>query len=212
MLLNDDGRRQRQAQQALSSPVSSKKKTEVTVTTAVEASAAVNGALQQYLPDILGSLLDGRESSVRHAALLLTSAMLREGLAHPMACLPKVIALEVDINGCAELAKAELRKHFDRCDLDRPTLRLQSSRLQLAYKHMIWSSLSHTVQAQGDALKCWCCCQWHPRCIRSPAIASRSCSHSSWLASAASCDILVYPSRCQSACTSFAAQDASDEA
>ena len=117
ILLDDDGKRQRAAQQ-VNAPRSSPSKLAApplaSAASIIETSAAVSGAVQQHLPGILASMLDGRDSTVRHTALSLTSAMLREGLAHPMACLPKVIALEIDVTGCAELAKAELRKHFER--------------------------------------------------------------------------------------------------
>jgi len=113
LLLEEDLNRQRLAQQA-AAPLASARTMSDAVATVVETSAAISGALQLHLQGVLSSLLDGRDRAVRHAALLLTSAMLREGLAHPMACLPKVIALEIDANGCAELAKAELRKHFER--------------------------------------------------------------------------------------------------
>lgn len=126
MMLDDDSKRQKLVQQAAPNSISSKKAGQ-TAAAVAETSATVSLTLQQHLQGILASLVDGRDSLVRHAALTLTSAMLREGLAHPMACLPKVIALEVDVKGCADLAKAELRKHFDRYAFNsfEPVLRIR---------------------------------------------------------------------------------------
>lgn len=47
---------------------------------------------------------------------LATLASLEQGLAHPMACIPQLMALELDLEprGCAEAAKATLRSLFER--------------------------------------------------------------------------------------------------
>jgi len=112
IILDDDGARQRAAAKA-SHPMASP--TKPATPAVAEMSAKVNGALQQHLPAILASMLDYRDPLVRHAALSLTSALLREGLTHPMKALPKVLALELDVHGgCSDLAKSEMRKHFER--------------------------------------------------------------------------------------------------
>ena len=56
----------------------------------------VSGTLQQHQSQVLSGLLDGR-SSVRREALAVVKMLIDQGLAHPMSCIPHVMALEVDV-------------------------------------------------------------------------------------------------------------------
>ena len=87
---------------------------------AAEESAAVGGALQQQQQAVLASMLDGRAPAVRREALALVRSVLAQGLAHPVPCLPHVMALELDGQPskdgarCADGAKLLLRSTYER--------------------------------------------------------------------------------------------------
>ena len=82
----------------------------------IHATAALTAVLQHHQSAVLNSLLDGRLPAVRREGLHVVGAMLTQGLAHPAKCIPYVMALELDVGpaGCAELAKKELRRQYDR--------------------------------------------------------------------------------------------------
>ena len=82
----------------------------------IHATAALTAVLQLHQSAVLNSLLDGRLPAVRREGLHVVGAMLTQGLAHPAKCIPYVMALELDVgpSGCAELAKKELRRQYDR--------------------------------------------------------------------------------------------------
>jgi cohesin loading factor subunit SCC2 len=90
--------------------------TEGSLEVEVHATAALTAVLQHHQGAVLHSLLDGREAAVRREGLHVVGAMLTQGLAHPAKCIPYVMALELDVGpqGCAELAKKELRRQYDR--------------------------------------------------------------------------------------------------
>ena len=90
--------------------------TEGSLEVEVHATAALTAVLQHHQSAVLHSLLDGREATVRREGLHVVGAMLTQGLAHPAKCIPYVMALELDVGpqGCAELAKKELRRQYDR--------------------------------------------------------------------------------------------------
>lgn len=83
---------------------------------ATEASAAVSGTLQQHQTAILEAMVDPRYPAVRREALNLIRAMLEQGLVHPMACIPQLMALELDTasKGCSQTAQEVLRKLYER--------------------------------------------------------------------------------------------------
>ena len=79
-------------------------------------SAVVTAVLQQHLKPILEAMSDPRYCGVRREALSLMQDMLRRGLVHPMACIPHIMALEVDSGsqGCASFARSVLRSAYER--------------------------------------------------------------------------------------------------
>lgn len=83
---------------------------------ATEASAAVSGTLQQHQAAVLEAMIDPQHSAVRREALQLIRAMLEQGLVHPMACIPQLMALELDTGGkgSSQLAQEVLRKLYER--------------------------------------------------------------------------------------------------
>jgi len=83
---------------------------------AAEASAAVSGTLQQHQAALLACMAEPRHPAVRREALLLLRAMLEQGLVHPMACIPQLMALELDTapKSCAQMAQEVLRKLYER--------------------------------------------------------------------------------------------------
>ena len=89
---------------------------EANVATEANATAALSAVLQQHQVNVLASLLDGRNPAVRREGLGVVSAMMTQGVAAPFLCIPYVMALELDAGpgGCAELAKRELRKAYER--------------------------------------------------------------------------------------------------
>ena len=85
-------------------------------TMAAEMSAAITGALQLHQSAVLTCMLDGKQPAVRQEALSLITTGLRRGICHPIACLPNIMALELDaeVGGCAEAARELLKSLYER--------------------------------------------------------------------------------------------------
>jgi len=120
---------------------------------AADASAAASGALQGHQAAILSAMGDARHAAVRREALQLTRGMLEQGLIHPMACIPQLMALEVDTSRqCASLAKEALRALFERHAhmVSSPGVQLQA----FAAAHTLQAELAALAAAGGAGTPC----------------------------------------------------------